>query len=136
MASFPKNLSWTKGDENMSQFRRFLLPQKEITEANLKIVNQFLSGEVSKARQRTSNVEIATNVLKAAGKPLHVSEIAANAKRDFDADLERDSIVSAIVKKVKAGKTFVRTAPNTFALKEHSEGKSRSAAKGKQGGPK
>jgi len=31
--------------------------------------------------------------------------------------MERDSIVSALVKKVKAGRQFVRVAPNTFALK-------------------
>ncbi|MCP4213343.1 MAG: hypothetical protein GY765_01745 [bacterium] len=63
-------------------------------------------------------MEIARNVLSAAAKPLHVSEIVSNAKRDFNVELERDSIVSAIVKKVKAGKTFIRTAPNTFALKQ------------------
>jgi hypothetical protein len=32
--------------------------------------------------------------------------------------LERDSIVSIIIKKINAGQRFVRTAPNTFALKE------------------
>jgi len=32
--------------------------------------------------------------------------------------LGRDSIVSAILKKVNAGKSFIRTAPNTFALKK------------------
>jgi hypothetical protein len=41
------------------------------------------------------------------------------AKKDYDVQLDRDSIVSAILKKVKAGKTFIRTAPNTFALKSY-----------------
>jgi hypothetical protein len=32
--------------------------------------------------------------------------------------LQRDSIVSILIKKIKAGQKFVRTAPNTFALKQ------------------
>ncbi len=102
----------------MDQFKHYLLLQKEIAEANLGIINRFLSRAESKREIRTSNIEIARNVLNAAAKPLHVSEIVSNAKRDFNVELERDSIVSAIVKKVKVGKTFIRTAPNTFALKE------------------
>lgn len=58
-------------------------------------------------------------MLDGAGKPLHVTEIAQTAKKDYDVQLDRDSIVSAILKKVKAGKTFIRTAPNTFALKSY-----------------
>ncbi|MBW2656144.1 MAG: hypothetical protein JRC59_00335 [Deltaproteobacteria bacterium] len=63
-------------------------------------------------------MEIAKNVLRIAGRPLHVSEIIQLAERDFQVALDRDSIVSAILKKVNAGKSFIRTAPNTFALKE------------------
>ena len=106
----------------MDQFKRYLLVQKEIAEANLKIIDRFLSGVESKTDKRTSNIQIIRNVLNNAETPLHVSEIVAIAKRDFNVELERDSIVSAIVKKVKAGKTFVRTAPNTFALKEQTGG--------------
>ncbi|MBW1724120.1 MAG: hypothetical protein JRJ33_01825 [Deltaproteobacteria bacterium] len=36
-------------------------------------------------------------------------------------DLERDSIVSALIKKINARKIFVRVAPNTFALKTNTE---------------
>ncbi len=107
----------------MDQFKRYLMLKKEIAEANLEIVSRFMCGMESKTEKRTSNMEIVRNVLNNAAKPLHVSEIVSNAKRDFQVELERDSIVSAIVKKVKTGKTFVRTAPNTFALKEQSYGK-------------
>ncbi len=113
----------------MDQFKRYLMLQREITEANLKIINRFLSGVESKAEKRMSNIEIIRNVLNDAAKPLHVSEIVSNAKRDFKVVLERDSIVSAIVKKVKAGKTFVRTAPNTFALKEQTSGKNQTGGR-------
>jgi len=102
----------------MDQFESYLQYQKEITETKLKIINRFQKGIEAKPAKRTSKIEIARNVLRIAGRPLHVSEIILLAQRDFQVALDRDSIVSAILKKVNAGKSFIRTAPNTFALKE------------------
>jgi len=113
----------------MDQFKRWLMVQKEIAEANLRIVNRFLSGEEPKSEKRTPKIAVIREVLNNAAKPLHVSEIVSNAKRDFGVELERDSIVSAIVKKVKADKTFVRTAPNTFALKGQTSGQSKTGGR-------
>jgi hypothetical protein len=47
---------------------------------------------------------------------LHVTEIIDLAKRGHGIELSRDSIVSALLKKVHAGQGVVRTAPNTFAM--------------------
>ena len=102
----------------MDQFESYIHYQKEVAESKLKIINRFQKGVKPKLKS-TSKIEIAKNVLNIAGRPLHVSEIIQLAKRDFEVDLDRDSIVSAILKKVKAGKSFVRTSPNTFTLKEH-----------------
>jgi len=102
----------------MDQFESYLQYQKEITETKLKIITRFQKGIQAKPDKRTSKIEIARNVLHIAGRPLHVSEIIRLAQRDFQVALDRDSIVSAILKKVNAGKLFIRTAPNTFALKE------------------
>ncbi len=102
----------------MDQFESYLQYQKEITETKLKIINRFQKGIQAKPNKRTSKIEIARNVLHIAGRPLHVSEIICLAQRDFQVALDRDSIVSAILKKVNAGKSFIRTAPNTFALKK------------------
>ena len=102
----------------MDQFESYLQYQKEITETKLKIINRFQKAVEPKLKKRTSKIEIARNVLHIAGRPLHVSEIIRLAQRDFQVTLDRDSIVSAILKKVNAGKSFIRTAPNTFALKE------------------
>jgi hypothetical protein len=106
----------------MDAFDRYMLFKKEITEANLKIINRFLSGVEPKPRKRTSNIHIVWNVLNTAGSPLHISDIIEIAKQDFNVNLERDSIVSSIIKKIKADKTFIRTAPNTFALKDYTSG--------------
>ena len=102
----------------MDQFESYLQYQKEITETKLKIINRYQKGIQAKSVKRTSKIEIARNVIRIAGRPLHVSEIIRLAQRDFQVALDRDSIVSAILKKVNAGKSFIRTAPNTFALKK------------------
>jgi len=108
----------------VDHFESYLQYQKEITESKLKIINCFQKAVQPKPKKRTSKIEIAENVLRIAGRPLHVSEIINLAHRDFQVSLDRDSIVSAILKKVTAGKSFIRTAPNTFALKEHQTTKS------------
>ena len=102
----------------MDQFESYLQYQKSITEFKLKTINRFQKG-IKPELKRTSKIDTVKNVLNIAGRPLHVTEIVQIAKRDFEVDLDRDSIVSAILKKVKAGKSFIRTSPNTFALKEH-----------------
>jgi hypothetical protein len=52
------------------------------------------------------------------GSPLHVSEIIQRANELYGVILDRESVVSALTKKVKKGDTFIRTGPNTFGLKE------------------
>ena len=102
----------------METFERYLHYQKEVTESKLKTIDRFLKDAKPEASKRTSKVNIVENVLKIAGRPLHISEIIEIAKRDFQTELERDSIVSILIKKIKAGQRFIRTAPNTFALRE------------------
>lgn len=104
----------------MDQFEQYLSYQKAVIESKLRVIEQFQKGGQIKTRKRTSKIDIAYNVLNDAGKPLHVSEMIQLAKEAYDVELDRDSIVSAILKKVKADQTFVRTAPNTFALKTYS----------------
>ena len=48
---------------------------------------------------------------------LRGDKIIEIAKLHYHVTLERDSIVSALIKKIKAGSGFVRVAPNTFDLK-------------------
>jgi hypothetical protein len=55
--------------------------------------------------------------LQRAQKPLHVSEIVSRAKSSLGVDLDRESLVSALTKKIIRGVRFVRVGPNEFALK-------------------
>ena len=64
-----------------------------------------------------SQLSIVVDILATTGRPLHVSEIIAEAEKIFDVKLDRESLVSALSKKVMKGDRFVRTGKNTFALK-------------------
>jgi hypothetical protein len=66
-------------------------------------------------RSGNSQLDIVYNILRAAGHPLHISEIIARAAA-AGSPLERDSVVSALSKRIAHSDRFRRTAPNTFAL--------------------
>ena len=102
----------------MENFELYLQYQKEITENKLKTINRLIGQAKPKPVKRTSKIGVVENVLRLAGRPLHISKIIEIAARDFEIQLERDSISSILTKKIKVGQTFIRTAPNTFALKE------------------
>ncbi len=101
----------------MEEFKRYLLYQKEVAQAKLKVIERFQQQNSRHSKKRTSNIDVVQNVLNNAGRSLHVSDIIQIAEQQYQVQLNRDSIVSAILKKINAGQTFVRTAPNTFALK-------------------
>lgn len=99
----------------MGDFERFLDFQKAIVEATLETIKKF-KREETPGPKRTYKLNLVERILRTAGRPLHISEIIEIAQRDFQVTLERDSMVSALVKKVKSGHIFTRTAPNTFSL--------------------
>jgi hypothetical protein len=69
------------------------------------------------ARKGTSQIGMVYDVLRRAGKPLHVSEIIERVQKLHGFKLERESIVSTLVKKVNRGDRFVRSDKNVFGLK-------------------
>lgn len=76
------------------------------------------SPEAEKPRSKSmSQLGIVLNILTRAGRSLHASEIIAEAEKVFSVKLERESLVSALSKKVMKGDRFIRTGKNTFALK-------------------
>jgi len=99
----------------------FLLYEKEVAEFKLELIRKLSGDAVLPEKipaKRTSNSSMMEVVLKAAGQPLHVTEIIAAVEKEFGVTLDRDSLSSAIIKQVRKGKRFVRTAPNTFGLKQ------------------
>ena len=63
-----------------------------------------------------SSIALVQVILTQAGQPLHIEEIIARAHKQYGRQLRRESLVSALTKKVLDQNTFRRTAPNTFDL--------------------
>jgi len=66
--------------------------------------------------KRKSNMDIVYDILVAAKGPLHITDILQRAQKHYRRPLRRESLVSALTKKVLDQNTFSRTAPNTFDL--------------------
>lgn len=66
-----------------------------------------------------SQLDLVFDILSHSREPLHVSEIIRRGKQSHGVELDRESLVSALSKRVMRGDRFVRSAPNTFALIEH-----------------
>ena len=94
-------------------------------DAQLRAVRRLRQGEKPEAKQsgnsRLSQVDMAYDVLKKAGKPLHIAALLDAIQSTFGMCVDRDSLVSSLAKKISRGDRFVRTERNTFALRK--EGK-------------
>jgi hypothetical protein len=60
-------------------------------------------------------LDVVLNILTTAAEPLHITEIISRAAA-AGKTLDRDSVVSALTKRIGHADRFRRTAPNTFAL--------------------
>jgi hypothetical protein len=63
-----------------------------------------------------SQMDLVYDILKRK-QPLHITEIIDQIERIHGVRPDRESLVSAITKKVMRDERFVRTGKNTFALK-------------------
>ena len=88
-------------------------------EAQLRAIRRLQAGESKEKPQKESmsQIDMVADILARAAQPLHISEIIARVEKVHSKRLERESIVSALVKKVRRNERFVRTDKNEFALK-------------------
>lgn len=89
-------------------------------EAQLKAIKRLRSGQVeekSPSPRGISQVDMVYDILERAAKPLHVSEIIERVEKVHGKQLERETIVSSLTKKVRRGDRFIRTDKNVFGLK-------------------
>ena len=107
----------------MTDIDNYLEIKRELLQAQLRVVyrHQRKTAPHGQKLKRTSNLTIVEDILQNSDQPLHISKIIRIAQKDYNVNLERDSIVSALIKKINAGKMFLRVAPNTFALKNNTE---------------
>ena len=96
--------------------------QEQLLSAQLKVVRRFLKKdkiqEEKPVRKSRSKMDTVKDILTRSPTPLHVAVIINKANSDYQTIIDRESIVSAISKKVSKGDTFIRVAPNTFGLKD------------------
>ena len=104
-----------KEDIESSVLRAF----ETVLEAQLKAVRRLRAGPAvgKPPTKRMSQVDMAYDVLTRAETPLHINEIINRVEKVHGVRLDRESIVSALVKKVRRGDRFVRTDRNVFGLK-------------------
>jgi len=101
--------------------------QESLLKSQLKIVREFLRhGEEPRFKRHKkgrSQISIIYDILMKSPNPLHITDIIARAKQDFSVDLDRESIASALSKKVRSRRMFKKVAPNTFAILDSSSEK-------------
>jgi hypothetical protein len=100
---------------------RLLTLYEYLLSAQLHVVRQLKTPKQTKPKRDTqqgmSNIDMALDILRQARQPLHVSDILAQVKAKYKITLDRESLVSALVKKVHRQQGVLRTAPNTFGVK-------------------
>ena len=98
--------------------------QEALLKAQLSVIRGYVRGDDVEGKernatpsQRKSQMSMITDILASDKDPLHVSEIIRRVEQQYGIKLDRESMVSALTKKVKKGAMFVRTGPNLFGLK-------------------
>ena len=88
-------------------------------DAHLRAIRRAQAGESVEPTKKksTSQIDMVHDVLRRAGKPLHISEILDRIETLHGRRLDRESVVSTLVKKIARGDRFVRTDKNVFAVK-------------------
>jgi len=93
-----------------------------ISEAQLRTIRKLrgpqapISSAGEPPAERMSHIDMVEYILSSARRPLHISDILELVSKKFGVDLDRESVVSALAKRVARKDRFARTAPNTFAL--------------------
>jgi hypothetical protein len=101
----------------------FLDVTAESLEAQLKAVRR-LQGRIppeQPQKKHVSQIDMVYDVLQRAGRELHVKEIIARVELIHGIRLNRDSIVSALTKKVHSHDRFVQTGKSTFSIRKEGE---------------
>ena len=75
-----------------------------------------LTDDEAAKEKRKSHMDMVYDVLIDARRPMHVNDIIVEIEKRFAIKLDKDSLVSALTKRVMRQDRFTKTAPNTFAL--------------------
>jgi len=90
----------------------------EVFDAQTKAIRRLKgSPEKEETEQKgMSQIEMVHDILLKAQRPLHIADIIEQVNQIHGVSLDRESIVSALSKKVAKKDRFIRTDRNTFSL--------------------
>ena len=91
----------------------------ESLDAQLRAVRRLRGkdGTEVSPKRGMSQTDMAYDILVRARKPLHVTEIIDRVEKGHGVRLDRESLVSALAKRVARHDRFVRTDKNTFGVR-------------------
>jgi hypothetical protein len=94
---------------------------ESLLRAQLNVIRQYrkdsgLENSDEPANKGMSQMDIIYDILSESQKSMHVDDIIDIAEKRFDKKFDKESIVSALAKRVSRQDRFIKTAPNTFFL--------------------
>ena len=99
---------------------------EHLLRAQLNVVKQLRRAagyDEEKPKEKSmSHVQMAYDILCSSNHPMHVDSIIDAVEKRFQIQLDKESLVSALSKRVKRQDRFSKTAPNTFYLIDEDEG--------------
>ena len=98
------------------ELQEYLKVKQKLVEAQIKAIRELQQQFSPVKVKRKTQVEMIFDILKEADGALHIKEIISLVKKKYDIDLDRETIVSSIAKKIAKGILFKRVAPNTYDL--------------------
>lgn len=90
--------------------------RRELAEIRKEVMGQGSQVIESVAAVTGSSTDMAENVLRKVGRPMHVSELLAAIETEYHITVKGPTLVGNLARLVKRKKTFRRVGPNIFGL--------------------
>ena len=100
------------------ELKNYLTVKQKLFETQLKTIRELQQQFYPAKKEKKTQVEMVFDILIDAEKSLHIKEIIYRVGKKYNIDLDRETIVSSIAKKIAKGVLFKRVAPNTYDLLE------------------
>ena len=100
------------------ELKDYLNVKYKLLDAQLTAIRELQQQSSPTQKKKKTQVEMVFDILDDADSPLHIKEIIYRVGAKYDIDLDRETIVSSISKKIAKGILFKRVSPNTYDLIE------------------
>lgn len=98
------------------ELKDYLNVKYKLLDAQLKAIRELQQQLSPTKKKKKTQVEMIFDILNDTDGPLHIKEIIYRVAAKYDIDLDRETIVSSMAKKIAKGVLFKRVGPNTYDL--------------------